>query len=372
MLLIFFKKGSFRINKKVGFVLFFFILHTVLFGLVFVNDYIKNESFDHFRQLIETYLFALFTADYIYRKKCRLEFLQLTYIAYIILLAWSAITHRQDIVNPMYYINIFSKAERFRTGFGMVDVNVCGHYCAYAIVTCIFMYKEWRDNQIRRSLQLHLSIFVANLLVICMLFSTASRSAILSLLLFIFMYCLLNLKKIIGKFSKPTYLILLILAMTGLLYAILGGVFSNLLGDSNREMNWTVNYPIFDSIGNIWTGMGYMDNSGFQIQSYGFATVDVDVYYLYLFFTTGIIGCALLIVPVIYIIGNLIHHRNNNVGKITLSLFIMMLFYTIWQVNFFNYRFLTGVINIILVLLALYSMNEVRRSTKQNCIMRRH
>ena len=63
----------------------------------------------------------------------------MTYLALALFMLWCALTHISNFVNPIYFVNIFSRADRFRSHFGMGDVNYCGNYCIYMLIISFFL-----------------------------------------------------------------------------------------------------------------------------------------------------------------------------------------------------------------------------------------
>lgn len=345
-------------NRRFMLCLGLLVLHTFLYGVVFVNPRLGASTSTHFQQLIMMYLLVFFTCMYIYKKGCYFEFIQASYWALACLILWSSVTHLQDFVNPIYFINIFSRTERFRAAFGMGDVNYCGNYCVYTLVLQVFLYHEYHQRDNRVGIVLKTIMGIVAFFAACMLFSTASRSAILSLLLFFGMLFIQAKWKIIRKHWKLILGAGGTIVILGMLVLIATGAFSEIWIQSNREGNFSINFPIFIQFGNYLNGMGYMDNSGFLNQVYGYATTAMDVYFLYIPFSTGILGAVLIFGQMIYLFYLLLRYWKVEGRIIILSLFVMMLFYAIWQVNYMNYRYFTGIIHSVILLYFTLKVQE--------------
>lgn len=345
-------------NKRIAVGMGLLVLHTILYGVVFTNSYIQNDTNYHFQQLLSTYVWTLFLCIYVYKKECYLLFLEMSYLAIALFVFWCALTHMGNFVNPIYFVNIFSRSERFRSPFGMGDVNYCGNYCIYLLILSFFLWCEWRKKGKMPDKRVKIMVLGMDGVTLYMLLSTASRSAIISLVLFFGLYGILRMRHIIIRNWK---LILFVGGVLGVCLAtvlISTGAMSSMWQESNREGNYSINYPIFLEYGNLINGMGYMDNSGFLNRAYGYDTTAMDVYFLYIPFATGILGSAIILIQMIYLLYQLLRHGSTEGRDLALSLFVMMLYYAIWQVNYMNYRYYTGIIHMVILFFFLMKINE--------------
>lgn len=345
-------------NRRIFAAIGLLVLHTILYGVVFTNPRIQVDTNLHFQQLMAVYVLTFFSCIYVYKKDCYLLFLEMTYLALALFVLWCAVTHTGNFVNPVYFINIFSRTGRFRADFGMSDVNYCGNYCVYVLIISFFLWCEWKKQGKVPEKKIKIAVAGVDFITLCMLLSTASRSAILSLLLFFMFYGILKMKYAIIRNWKLILSVGGAIALCLVIVLVATGAMSSMWQESNREGNYSINYPIFLEYGNYLNGMGYMDNSGFLRMSYGYATTAMDVYFLYIPFSTGILGAAIILVQMLYLLYQLVRHRSTEGGELALSLFVMMLYYAIWQVNYMNYRYLTGVIHMMLLFLFLMRINE--------------
>lgn len=345
-------------NRRIVVAIGLLILHTILYGVIFVNPRIQYDTDIHFQQLIAMYILTFFSCIYVYKKDCYLLFLEMTYLAMALFISWCALTHTGDFVNPIYFVNIFSRSERFRAAFGMGDVNYCGNYCIYLLIISFFLWCEWKKQGKKPDKKLIIAMIFVDAITLCMLFSTASRSAIISLTLFFVLYTILKLRYAIIRNWKLVLSVGGILVLLVVIVLAATGAMSSMWQESNREGNYSINYPIFLEYGNYLNGMGYMDNSGFLNKVYGYDTTAMDVYFLYIPFATGILGATIIFLQMIYILYQLLRHSHTEGRDLSLSLFVMMLYYAIWQVNYMNYRYHTGIIHMMLLFLFLMRINE--------------
>ena len=117
--------------------------------------------------------------------------------------------------------------------------------------------------------------------------------------------------------------------------------------------------PIFNELNAKNTGMGYIESSGFYLDSYGYDTWPVDIYYLYIFLTTGVLGSLLIFTPLLGIFFIYLFKRRNTVQTILFSAYIALLFDGFWQVNLFTYRYIATLFINALLLYFLNNIDEI-------------
>lgn len=355
--------GAILWNKRIAVGMGLLVLHTVLYGVIFINPSVKWYTDVHFQQLMTIYLVTFFTCIYIQKKDCYLLFLEMSYLALAVFIFWCAATHPGNFVNPIYFVNIFSRTERFRAPFGMGDVNFCGNYCVYLLVVSFFLWCEWKYQNKTPKWWVKAAVLGVDFIGTYMLLSTASRSAILSLLLFFLCYGLLQKRQAIARNWKLVLSVGGFVVVVGAVVLMATGVLSSIWLESNREGNFSINYPIFLEYGNYINGMGYMDNSGFLEMVYGYPTTAMDVYFLYIPFSTGILGAAIILIQMIYLLYQMLRNPKTPGRDLCLSLFVMMLYYAIWQVNYMNYRYYTGIVHMCILFCFLMRIHQERDVT---------
>ena len=328
--LFYFYDGVFVWNRRFCWAFGLLIVHTVLYGLVFVNPVIAYETRLHFNLMISCYLMVLFTVMYVYKKRCYTLFLEMSCLALSLFISWCALTHPGDFVNPVYFINIFSRMGRYRAPFGMGDVNYCGNYCLYLIVVSVLLWEAWKREEKEIGKKLRYAMLFVNFVALYMLLSTASRSAILSIALFAGVGLVLRYKQVLQRHWKIIAGTLIVFALIVLLILIPTGVLTEIWSQSNREGNMSINFPIFIAHGDYINGMGYMDNSGFLNQKFGYPTTAMDIYFLHILFSTGIVGAVLVFGQMLYMLYCLLRYSKTEGRDMGLSMFLMMLFYAVW------------------------------------------
>ena len=74
-----FRKKKISINKVALFIVGCFLLHTLLFGFIFIPSSLHSGVIDNGKEMLMFWVFAFFTAQYVYETKKTKEFLLITY-----------------------------------------------------------------------------------------------------------------------------------------------------------------------------------------------------------------------------------------------------------------------------------------------------
>ena len=215
---------------------------------------------------------------------------------------------------------------------------------------------------------------LGDMIALLILFSSAGRSGILTLVIVCAVYFGgLWLTKCTKENRRIILIALVLLLALIIVYLAVSGGFDRIWANSNRSLNITVNYPIFKQMGNIWTGMGFVENSNFQAtrannftSAFGVRTSSLDMYYVYLYFTTGIIGCILIGTALIYILYQLIKNIGKPQALFGLALYVGWLFYGFWQCNIFTYRYYSPWFYLVVLLHIVDSFQKTNSMEKKD------
>ena len=350
--------GDYLVSKVPAAVTVGLAAHTLIFCLIFTNPRIAQGTYIHLREMMIYLVMLFFLVNAVERYNALLLFVELTAAALAVFLIWTGLTHAGDFVSPAYWPLVFLRDARVRHAFGTDQYNFMGYFCA---VAQIFFYVSWSLKRRRglltagRSVFLFLMIFYAW----CILVSTGSRGSILTAAVF-FAVTFIRSSAFRGLGRTRYALVLLMIFFAGLILYVNRGFLG---AQGTRLENFTVNWPYFLAEGRCWTGMGYMESSGFIDQSYGYATWPVDIYYLYIFFSTGILGLLMVGAILIYLFVKLQGGRRWFIYRISFPLFLASLFGALGQVNLFTYRYIATIFPAVLLLapFGLYGREEIRR-----------
>lgn len=358
-----------RIQRRSHIVMFLVVFHTLLFGFVFTKDIVVAYTYVHAREMLIYYILVYITLVYIYENKLLLLYSVSTYIALAIQLLYAFLTHPGDMINPLTYWRVFFTDLRYRTDFGFVQYGYTANYCVFALCVSLLIFDILRtNNQLKKYFKPLLAMLACNIIILCMLFSTAGRSGILSLALILAVYAVcVFLSKLSASNRKLATNIIIIGVILCVIILFLTGSFSSIWEDSNRDLNISINYPVFKKIGNVWTGMGFVENSEFQVGTsnnwisiFGERTSSLDIYYVYLYFTTGIIGCILIGIALLYMLYIMIKNVWSTFGAYGFSLIVGWLFYAYWQCNMLTYRYYSPWFYLVVLLYIIDSFYDKR------------
>ena len=175
-------------NLSSNLVALFLILtvYILLWRYVFVNPnmagYISNHTL-----IMLYYLFLLIpSVQEVLHYHCIREYTMTSCVAIIIALLIQVITHSDEwILNPVFAVRSFLAHNLVRSSFGFLHPNYVGNIC-FLIVTLLFIvYLEFSDNPLFFSRS---KLLIMLLVCICfmILLTTSSRTAIISIVIFIF------------------------------------------------------------------------------------------------------------------------------------------------------------------------------------------
>lgn len=281
--------------------------------------------------------------------KCVEEYAISSGAALLLVLIIQVITHRSDIIfNPVFAVRSFLSHDLVRSSFGYLDTNFVGNSCFLVGCILFMVYIFHWGNPLFHS-RIRILLVLAGLFIIYIMLCTSSRTPMICMVAFIGCAAMIRLsefmrfsqasQKAIKKYAAVSVLILLILLSAS-------GFWGKLWAGSNRDLNVSVNLPLVPIIGNIWTGMGFVENGVFitdasnnWISAFGVKTSSLDMNYLYIYCTTGILGCAVMAVILLILGISLYKNRGKKYGAYYFLLFVVILFYAIMETILFTYRF---------------------------------
>ena len=341
------------------------IVYILLWRYVFVNPnmagYISNHTL-----IMLYYLFLLIpSVQEVLHYHCIREYTMTSCIAIIIALLIQVITHSDEwILNPVFAVRSFLAHNLVRSSFGFLHPNYVGNIC-FLIVTLLFIvYLEFSDNPLFFSRS---KLLIMLLVCICfmILLTTSSRTAIISIVIFIFGASIVRITEKTHFTPKSLkylrHCLIFSLLFLGFFFVV-SGLWDYIWINSNRSLNVTQNVHWVPILGNIWTGMGFVENAQFVsdphnggISAFGVKTSSLDMNYLFIYCTTGILGCCMM-ASILIILGiSLYKNKEQQYGGYYLVLYISILFYAFWETILFTYRFWAMIVPHVIL---LYGANK--------------
>lgn len=206
-----------------------------------------------------------------------------------------------DAGMPFYQFNNLSnifQQDRSRILFGFYHVNAAGNLAGCCVIVSFYLiyFIASLENKLIKSF-LIIIVSIMDFIILSYLLDAASRTAILSILiwiLFFIYYKSLNLKFITKKI-KFIIRILVVLITIFVIFDSLGIVAYSFFVSSHRMSNFTGNLPLLNTAFKVLFGLG--------VSSPGTVAVyqPVDNYYLYMLLNFGLVGLLYVISILIFL-----------------------------------------------------------------------
>ncbi len=332
-------------NKKILICAGILLSYILLFGLFFVNDIVTADTRQYLLEMLIYFCLLFFTYLQIRRFNCFVEFVKATYIALSAPLLLAYFTHLSDTTfNPIYFIKVIVFDLRRRSTFGFIQQNIVGAVCFLAFFVSVvwFYYCVKQRGGMKRITPFTIYAIISDAVIWMMFQSTSSRSSLTSFFLLLF---LLLFFEYVVKNRKMLF-ICCIIGLIGIVAVVM--LFGDKIwGASNRAANITENIQWVEIVGNKWTGMGFVENSAFQYtwvdgvgsSAFGVKTTSLDIYYVYLYCTTGILGCIMVGAIITCMAIWIFKRRKEPYGSVMMSMCVCLLYYAIWESVIFTFRF---------------------------------
>ena len=305
-----------------------------LFEFVFVNPLLINYTRSNATMQLVSYLLTVVTAEVVRNYSLRTLFIKVSFYTISFYMLFHFITYISDI-NPTAFIYVLSNSERTRSPLGFGHPNSLGAISLCQIVLFILLRKS-KNNQ---STLLDKAFLVMGSI---MLLTSASRNAIIALLVMAIVLGLLNIKKL-GVSRRLIMLIKVIAILTLFILFIFLSLQQNntnivaiqqLLLESNRNWLFEIAIPTYIKSGRIWIGLGYVASSVYGTNQTPYYTLFMDNAYIYHLVATGIIGIVFVLVILFKIWKNL-RRDITYMKELVLAIFVMHLFTALFE----NYLF---------------------------------
>lgn len=356
LLLLLYFLSSFRgvVPGKPFIMMSFLMVHSILFGFVFINNQVKALTFDHGKEMVIYTLMIFLTSYFVWSQGLFFDFMAWNFWTTAAVLLRAGITHTSHFVNPVLFVHVFAENHSFRSTFGFGHANFTGNMCVFAIAYSIFLLEEIRrEGKVKYMLDDRYvrAIVITDILIGEILLSTQSRTSILAGILFAGVYIFYNWNDVF-KLPYRARAALSYLAVILFVVFIAAGGPAHIWEGAHRADNVTVNYPLF-KLFSPWTGMGYIPPYGFYTQVYGLPTFALDIYYLYIFFATGYLGSILIVGMLLTALFFIIRIRNNDKKILAIALYASMMLTGIGQTSMVVYTLLSSMINWTIICVAV-------------------
>ncbi len=344
------KKGI----KAALFVMFLYIAHSALFGTVFVNYLVPYEIQDNVSQMIWFLLFVLVTFIYVAQHNYFKGFIVLSYYATGLQLLIGGLMHHSEFSNPVWgLVQAFTADVRYKGSFGFVHAGYTSNACFLVLVLSVFYFEIYRKTELKNNIWFWVTIAVIDGVAALEIIAAAERSGIICTFMVFSTYLFFVFFRIRIE-QKTLFFFLLMMCVAIVLFVVTGGL-ASVWGDSNRELNITVNYPLFQAYANPLFGLGFIENAGYHADRnlYPMPTSSLDMYYVYIFFATGYVGIFMIGLALITILIKLLINKRTDFNIIGIWFYLTMLFFAVWQANLFTHRYISSYVISVLLLCSM-------------------
>ena len=325
------------------------IVYVLLWRYVFVNPNMVEYISNHTLIMIYFLLLLIPSTQEVLHYQCVGEYTITSCAAIIAALFIQVITHLNELsLNPVFAVYSFLSHDVMRSSFGFLHANGIGNMC-FLIVSFLFLfYLEFSDNPLLHS-RSKMFILLFDCIIFMILFSASSRTAFISIVIFLMIASgirIMNKVRFTAKSIKYLKWIIFIGLLFFVVIVFVSGLWDYIWINSNRSLNVTENVHWVPVLGNIWTGMGFVENGAFisnpynaNLSAFGVETSSLDMNYVYIYCTTGILGSCMM-ASILFILGvSLYKNRGEKYGGYYIALFVTLLFYAFWETVLFTYRF---------------------------------
>lgn len=327
-------------------------LHTILFGFFWTNPAVINEILENTTQTLIYLAIVSVTFVYIYRHRLLTLFINLSYAVLTIHMFLITILYHSELANPLWSIvQAFAGGTRYRAEFGFPHPGFLSNHMFLILVLSLFFVEIHKNDETNMKTILYGYTAVVIVTAAELLISAAERTGILCTFMVFFLYLWFRFFRV----DKRFYILAVGAAFLGFVVCLRLGIVAKVWNLSHRDLNITANYPVFKELGNFWTGMGFVESAGFQKEKNFFhaKTSALDLYYVYIYFSTGFIGCVILGASYLAILYKTLKNAVDLLGKLFLSMYLSMLFMAFWNANLFIYRYQSSTYFLVLMLCAV-------------------
>ena len=332
-----------RGTKAALLVMLLLIAHDLLFGFVFINSIVAFQINDNATQMLWFLLFVLVTYLYVSQNNFFKGFVTLSFWTCGAQLIVAMLRHRDNIVNPVWaLVHSFTSTFRYKNEFGFTHAGYTANACYLTLALSLFFFEIYRNTDEFKKLWFWASFLVIDAVAGMELLASTERSGIISTFIVFAVYVVFVLLRI--RIERKTFWACVGLAILAVIALVATGVFADIWSKSNRELNITINYPLFKAYGSTWTGLGFIESAGFVKDRHLFPmeTSSLDMYYVYIYFSTGLLGALMVGTVLITILIKLLINKKTNMNILALGFYASLLFFAFWQCNMFTHRYVSS------------------------------
>ena len=336
-------------SRNLAVVFSLLILYVLIWGFIFKNPIVAVQIADHRKTMLIYLAMLIPCALEVIHYKCVKEYTLSSGIALLLVLLTQVARHRNEMMfNPVFAVRSFLAHDMVRASFGYLDTNFVGNI-GFLILCILFMVYIFHSSNPLFHSRIRILAVLTGFIIFYIMLNTSSRTPMICLVAFVISAFLIRWMENV-HISRASVRALKRYAVVGipvlLILVYVTGFWDYVWIRSNRGLNVSANMQWVPIIGNIWTGMGFVENEVFitdasnnWISAFGVATSSLDMNYLYLYCTTGILGCGVMVLILLILGISLYQNRAQKYGYYYFVLFVVILFYACMETILFTYRF---------------------------------
>lgn len=343
--------ATIKVKKQKSFftIIILLLLHTILWGTMFVNPSLIDLTSSMFKSQIMFLIVVLITLWATIRLDAIDILIKSSFYAISCILIIQLILNFSEL-NLSNIANIMSKEERYRANFGFGHYNTLGGACLCNIVLWTFLDKKKLKNII---------YYIFLLVSIIMLLCSASRSSLTALALFLVIYALGRIFK--NKKSGKRILLNKIIKVGIIIALFLIAININVsaaLEESQRTLIFEKAIPVFLNSGRILQGLGYVSNTAYGTNLTPYTTYWLDNGYAYILISTGVLGFLIILGAIILLIKKIGFTSNDYIKSKVFPILIIYLYTCLFETNLFNSGYIANYIYLVIFLYYIYYEND--------------
>lgn len=340
-------KEIINFKRPAGFIIIMLFLYSVIWGLYNISDLDTTDTLNVMFRSILMILFVFISSFWIKRLNCLHSAICVGYFALASLMILSFLLHINEIDLKRTLLTFWEKSEtvRYRVLFGFGFNNIAAEYSMSTILLSIYMIGHVNEKKPNRKLKIFIYLLI-DLLMLIIILSNNSRGTLIAffVVLFLWLFAKINKQASLKVLFRRLILIGVIVGIAG--FAFLS--YKNLtLLNLFEKMNRTHFLDNIEAMraGNKWImGLGNISGAYFSEGNmlYGVKLNYMEMYYVEVFVTSGIIGCIWMISLILVILVCILQQKRSKLSEWLLIAFGYMLFLSLFEGYLFSYSYITS------------------------------
>lgn len=335
-------------HKEFFKIIMILLIHTVLWGTIFVNPLIKELIIKHIMPQLMFIIIVIVTACAVVKFDAIDMFIKVSFYAISLILIIQVLRNFSDM-DLSNIINIMNKDTRTRVHFGFGHYNTLGGVCLCNII----LYSIIKKNNFEKIISL-VCVYTSVIMLLC----SASRSSLTGFILFgiiIIFQKISNAKILMNK--KIVIMGLKVIIVLSLIVFSFNINLKKILIESQRSLLFYHSLPMFFKSGRVLQGLGYASNTAYGLNLTPYTTYWLDNGYIYLIISTGIVGFSLIMYVLYIFFKKFCTTKSIYIKNKIFPILCVYMYVSLFEANLFNSGSITSYIYITIFLYYVYKNN---------------